>query len=298
MNNVLLLFGEQNSSEGHMSNEKSKDFLFSGFLNNATLFKAVRNELGLTQKEIADKLGWTDRQVSYVESGERDLQKQTILALESLVIKNNKLIALNKKGIHFKDQKIHYTSNLGSLICDFIHLDSSMKKEKFNYKNTIIFGDDKSIFESIYDQSKKIKNCNSYKYSFKAIEGSHVNELQKTLNIVVDEVDNNNPVNIFIEDFALDTENIDDDLTGLLSIFKFSRRLNMSFIIDLAKPLEVSIDLEKFIDDVFTYKIKPINKTDVISLSHSFFNKDDVGFALKDEKSQLKYFITRGCFND
>lgn len=46
----------------------------------------ARYKLGLTQNELAEKLGWTsDKQISNLETGSRPLQEQTRLAIECLI---------------------------------------------------------------------------------------------------------------------------------------------------------------------------------------------------------------------
>ena len=45
----------------------------------------VRSKLKLSQKELAELLGWSTRQVSNVETGARPMSQQTALALECLL---------------------------------------------------------------------------------------------------------------------------------------------------------------------------------------------------------------------
>lgn len=47
--------------------------------------KEARKQLGITQAQLAKELEWSTQQVSNVETGERDLQRQTQLAVECLL---------------------------------------------------------------------------------------------------------------------------------------------------------------------------------------------------------------------
>ena len=47
-------------------------------------FKQARQNLGLTQVQLADTLGMTRQHISFLERGIRDVQKQTVLAMKYL----------------------------------------------------------------------------------------------------------------------------------------------------------------------------------------------------------------------
>ena len=47
-------------------------------------FTAARHRMGLTQKQLADNLGISGRQVSYLETGKKPIQTQTELAMKYL----------------------------------------------------------------------------------------------------------------------------------------------------------------------------------------------------------------------
>lgn len=64
------------------------------------LFKASRLILGLTQQEMSQELDLSVRQITNIETGRRDLQKQTKMAVELLVIKNSKSIYLKSLGFN------------------------------------------------------------------------------------------------------------------------------------------------------------------------------------------------------
>ena len=51
--------------------------------------KDSRQRLGLTQAQLAYELDWSTQQVSNLETGERDVQKQTRLAIECLLRRKN-----------------------------------------------------------------------------------------------------------------------------------------------------------------------------------------------------------------
>ena len=52
----------------------------------AQQLKQARLTLGLSQKQLAESLGWTtSRQVSNLETGKRRISKQTALAVECLL---------------------------------------------------------------------------------------------------------------------------------------------------------------------------------------------------------------------
>lgn len=48
-------------------------------------FKDARRRIGYSQKQLAEKLGWSVQQVSYIENGARQIQKQTELAIKYLL---------------------------------------------------------------------------------------------------------------------------------------------------------------------------------------------------------------------
>ena len=64
------------------------------------LFKASRLILGLTQQEMSQELDLSVRQITNIETGRRELQKQTKMAVELLVIKNSKSIYLKSLGFN------------------------------------------------------------------------------------------------------------------------------------------------------------------------------------------------------
>jgi DNA-binding XRE family transcriptional regulator len=51
-------------------------------------FKKARQELGLTQLQLAEKLGLTNRQIIRLEQ-EHPIQRQTALAIQRLLIRVN-----------------------------------------------------------------------------------------------------------------------------------------------------------------------------------------------------------------
>ena len=51
-------------------------------------FKAARSTLGLTQKQMAEALGLTIRQITRLEAGETPVHKQTELAVKYLMQKS------------------------------------------------------------------------------------------------------------------------------------------------------------------------------------------------------------------
>lgn len=64
------------------------------------LFKASRLILGLTQQEMSQELDLSIRQITNIETAKRELQKQTKMAVELLVIKNSKSIYLKSLGFN------------------------------------------------------------------------------------------------------------------------------------------------------------------------------------------------------
>lgn len=64
------------------------------------LFKASRLILGFTQQEMSQELDLSIRQITNIETGRRELQKQTKMAVELLVIKNSKSIYLKSLGFN------------------------------------------------------------------------------------------------------------------------------------------------------------------------------------------------------
>lgn len=49
----------------------------------------ARNLMDMTQNELAEELGWSIRQVSNIETGARSISKQTKLAIEALLRRND-----------------------------------------------------------------------------------------------------------------------------------------------------------------------------------------------------------------
>lgn len=66
----------------------------------ATLFKASRLVLGLTQQEMSQELDLSIRQITNIETAKNELQKQTKMAVELLIIKNSKSIYLKSLGFN------------------------------------------------------------------------------------------------------------------------------------------------------------------------------------------------------
>lgn len=48
-------------------------------------FKALRKELGLTQKELAEKIGLKERRIQSIESGAQDITLENLRRLSSLL---------------------------------------------------------------------------------------------------------------------------------------------------------------------------------------------------------------------
>ena len=58
-------------------------------INDKGLVKEARVKLGLTQEQLADKLGITRQQIINLEKGHRQVMKQTELAIECLLLQAN-----------------------------------------------------------------------------------------------------------------------------------------------------------------------------------------------------------------
>ena len=120
--------------------------------------KKIRKKLGLSQQEIADKLGITKQSISKIETGTNDLSKNLIGALVDYYnINPNYLLSGNGEMFQDKEQdinnaikdKLNLTEDEFKLLKDALHKDKALCLVLFQAIN----GDTAS-----FDRLKKIIN--------------------------------------------------------------------------------------------------------------------------------------------
>jgi transcriptional regulator with XRE-family HTH domain len=120
--------------------------------------KKIRKKLGLSQQEMADKLGITKQSISKIETGTNDLSKNLIGALVDYYnINPNYLLSGNGEMFQDKEQdinnaikdKLNLTEDEFKLLKDALHKDKALCLVLFQAIN----GDTAS-----FDRLKKIIN--------------------------------------------------------------------------------------------------------------------------------------------
>lgn len=137
---------------------KSQLLSFRFMVHSGIFLKKIRKKLGLSQQEMADKLGITKQSISKIETGTNDLSKNLIGALVDYYnINPNYLLSGNGEMFQDKEQdinnaikdKLNLTEDEFKLLKDALHKDKALCLVLFQAIN----GDTAS-----FDRLKKIIN--------------------------------------------------------------------------------------------------------------------------------------------